>query len=110
MRALIEAAKPGISVLSLCEKGDAFITAETSKVFKKEKEIKKGNGGRIPGLLSILVHKFNILQNNFKSNIVTCQTGIAFPTCVSVNNCVCHFSPLKSDPDYTLQDGDLVKM
>lgn len=43
MRALIETTKPGVSVLSLCEKGDAFITAETSKVFKKEKEIKKGN-------------------------------------------------------------------
>ncbi len=39
---LIEGAKPGVSVLSLCEKGDAFITAETGKVFKKEKEIKKG--------------------------------------------------------------------
>uniref|UniRef100_A0A6Q2X3K9 Peptidase M24 domain-containing protein n=1 Tax=Esox lucius TaxID=8010 RepID=A0A6Q2X3K9_ESOLU len=35
---------------------------------------------------------------------------IAFPTSVSVNNCVCHFSPLKSDPDYILKDGDLVKI
>uniref|UniRef100_A0A8B9I0U1 Peptidase M24 domain-containing protein n=1 Tax=Astyanax mexicanus TaxID=7994 RepID=A0A8B9I0U1_ASTMX len=77
LKAVTEAAKPGVSVLSLCEKGDAFIAAETGKVFKKEKEIKK---------------------------------GIAFPTCVSVNNFVCHFSPLKSDPDYTLQDGDLVKI
>ncbi|KAG5282524.1 hypothetical protein AALO_G00056990 [Alosa alosa] len=77
VRVVVEAAKPGVSVLSLCEKGDAFIAAETSKVFKKEKDIKK---------------------------------GIAFPTCVSVNNCVCHFSPLKSDPDYMLKDGDLVKI
>ncbi|XP_055044823.2 proliferation-associated protein 2G4b [Misgurnus anguillicaudatus] len=77
IKVVIEAAKPGVSVVSLCEKGDAFISAETGKVFKKEKEIKK---------------------------------GIAFPTCVSVNNCVCHFSPLKSDPDYTLKDGDLVKI
>uniref|UniRef100_A0A671RFC6 Proliferation-associated protein 2G4-like n=1 Tax=Sinocyclocheilus anshuiensis TaxID=1608454 RepID=A0A671RFC6_9TELE len=77
LKVVIEAAKPGVSVLSLCEKGDAFITAETGKVFKKEKEIKK---------------------------------GIAFPTCVCVNNCVCHFSPLKSDPDYMLKDGDLVKI
>ncbi|XP_073679379.1 proliferation-associated protein 2G4b [Garra rufa] len=77
LKVLIEAAKPGVSVLSLCEKGDAYITAETGKVFKKEKEMKK---------------------------------GIAFPTCVSVNNCVCHFSPLKSDPDYTIKDGDLVKI
>nr|XP_019942625.1 PREDICTED: proliferation-associated protein 2G4 isoform X2 [Paralichthys olivaceus] len=51
--------------------------AETGKVFKKEKDMKK---------------------------------GIAFPTSVSVNNCVCHFSPLKSDSDYTLKDGDLVKI
>ena len=36
--------------------------------------------------------------------------GTAFPTCVSVNNCVCHFSPLKSDVDYMLKDGDLVKV
>uniref|UniRef100_A0A8B9LRN0 Proliferation-associated protein 2G4 n=1 Tax=Astyanax mexicanus TaxID=7994 RepID=A0A8B9LRN0_ASTMX len=77
LKLVIEAAKPGVSVLSLCEKGDAYIMAETGKVFKREKDMKK---------------------------------GIAFPTCVSVNNCVCHFSPLKSDPDYTLKDGDLVKI
>ncbi|KAJ8306887.1 hypothetical protein KUTeg_014971 [Tegillarca granosa] len=36
--------------------------------------------------------------------------GIAFPTCVSVNNCICHFSPLKSEPDVILKDGDVVKV
>ncbi|XP_068598367.1 proliferation-associated protein 2G4-like [Brachionichthys hirsutus] len=77
VRLVVEAAAPGVSVLSLCEKGDAYIMSETGKVFKKEKEIKK---------------------------------GIAFPTSVSVNNCVCHFSPLKSDPDHLLEDGDLVKI
>ncbi|XP_074490003.1 proliferation-associated protein 2G4-like [Sebastes fasciatus] len=77
LRLVVETATPGVSVLSLCQKGDAYIMAETGKVFKKEKEMKK---------------------------------GIAFPTSVSVNNCVCHFSPLKSDHDYTLKDGDLVKI
>ncbi|XP_077459989.1 proliferation-associated protein 2G4-like [Stigmatopora argus] len=77
LRLVLETAKPGVSVLSLCEKGDTYIMAETGKVFKKEKDMKK---------------------------------GIAFPTSVSVNNCVCHFSPLKSDPDYDLRDGDLVKI
>lgn len=38
------------------------------------------------------------------------KKGIAFPTCISVNSCICHFSPLKSDPDYIVKDGDLVKM
>jgi methionine aminopeptidase len=54
-----------------------LLLEETVKVFKKEKELKK---------------------------------GIAFPTCVSVNNCVCHFSPLASDTDVELKDGDVVKM
>nr|KAG5707119.1 hypothetical protein BaRGS_011830 [Batillaria attramentaria] len=64
-------------MLELCEYGDKRLLEETSKVFKKDKEMKK---------------------------------GIAFPTCISVNNCICHFSPLKSDPDTKLQDGDMVKM
>lgn len=42
LRLVVESARPGVSVLSLCEKGDAYIMAETGKVFKKEKEMKKG--------------------------------------------------------------------
>ncbi|CAB1336716.1 unnamed protein product [Coregonus sp. 'balchen'] len=77
LKAVVEAAKAGETVVSLCAKGDAFIMAETGKVFRKEKDLKK---------------------------------GIAFPTSVSVNNCVCHFSPLKSDPEIVLKDGDLIKI
>jgi len=36
--------------------------------------------------------------------------GIGFPTCISVNNCIGHFSPLLSEPDLILSDGDLVKV
>ena len=42
--------------------------------------------------------------------ICFCVVGIGFPTCISVNNCVCHFSPLHSEPDVVLQNGDMVKM
>ena len=40
------------------------------------------------------------------------RTGIAFPTCISVNNTVAHFSPLESDPSssQTLAKGDVVKL
>jgi len=68
---------PGAKVLDLCEEGDKTLSEETAKVFKKEKEMKK---------------------------------GIAFPTCISINNCICHFSPLKSDPEVLIADGDLVKI
>ena len=36
------------------------------------------------------------------------KKGVAFPTCVSVNECVCAFSPMESTQ--TLAAGDLVKM
>jgi len=42
--------------------------------------------------------------------VLCCVTGIAFPTCISINNCICHFSPLKTDPEVVIKDGDLVKM
>ena len=68
---------PGNSVREICEFGDKMLIEETNKVFKKEKDLKK---------------------------------GIAFPTCVSVNNCICHFSPIASEPDLLLKLEDVVKM
>lgn len=43
---------------------------------------------------------------------VSTSIGIAFPTCVSVNNAVAHFSPLASDPlsSQTLAKNDVVKL
>lgn len=38
------------------------------------------------------------------------KKGIAFPTSVSINNCVCHTSPLKSDEPIVLKAGDVVKV
>lgn len=38
------------------------------------------------------------------------KKGIAFPTCISINNCVCHFSPLRSDKEVVFNEGDLVKV
>lgn len=110
MKTTVGAAMAGVSVLSLCEKGDAFIMAETGKIFKKEKDMKKGT--------SLLRSFFSLLTIDVSDSAPPPPplihslsfTGIAFPTCVSVNNCVCHHSPLKSDPDVILKDGDLVKM
>lgn len=77
MKQVIDKCVPGASVREICEFGDNLLLEETSKIFKKEKELKK---------------------------------GIAFPTCVSVNNCICHFSPMSSEPDYTLKDEDVAKV
>ena len=37
------------------------------------------------------------------------ERGLAFPTCISVNNIVCHFSPLAGD-ETVLEENDIVKM
>lgn len=77
LKEIVEKCVDKASVMSLCELGDNRLQEETGKVFKKEKNLKK---------------------------------GISFPTCISVNNCICHFSPLKSDPDVILKEGDLVTL
>lgn len=86
----------GASVREMCEWGDKQILEETSKVFKKEKDLKKG---------LLLGDKINDQCDEF-----VMFSGIAFPTCISVNNCICHYSPVASETDYLLKDEDLVKM
>lgn len=70
---------PGAKIIQLCEYGDMRILEETAKLFKKEKEMKK---------------------------------GIAFPTTISVNNVICHYSPITGEENVIeeLKDADLVKM
>lgn len=38
------------------------------------------------------------------------EKGCAFPTCISLNECLCHNSPLSSDPAVLLAEGDVVKV
>lgn len=38
------------------------------------------------------------------------EKGVAFPTCVSVNECVCHNSPLISEAQEDIKEGDIVKV
>ncbi|KAK4767155.1 hypothetical protein SAY86_014905 [Trapa natans] len=46
------------------------------------------------------------MYKNVKRKI---ERGVAFPTCISVNNTVCHFSPLASD-EGVLEEGDVLKI
>lgn len=38
------------------------------------------------------------------------QKGIAMPTSISIDNCICHFSPLSSDSPVELKEGQMVKI
>jgi len=68
--------QPQANVLEICKAGDAFIEAETKKIYSKKKFLR----------------------------------GISFPTCISLNNVACNFSPLESDPVVLIQEGDVVKI
>ncbi|KAG1781702.1 peptidase M24, structural domain-containing protein [Suillus placidus] len=82
MKKLIELCVEGAKIIDLCIEGDKFI--------------EEGTGG---------VHNKTVKG-------VKMSKGLAFPTSISVNNTVAHFSPLASDPlsSQTLAKGDVVKV
>ena len=87
------------SVRDLCMLGDRRLTEETSKAFKKDKKITK-----------VLETNTHSSCNTAFQHHVSLFQGIAFPTCLSVNHAICHFSPLVSEADQTLEEGDMVKI
>lgn len=84
MNLLIKSTVEGKTALALCELGDALIKKQAEAAFKTKKD-EQG-------------------KPFFR--------GVAFPVCISVNDCVSNFSPLKSE-EKTLKPlvaGDLVKL
>ncbi|KAI0331872.1 proliferation-associated protein 1 [Cubamyces sp. BRFM 1775] len=82
LKKLISLTVEGAKIYDLCVEGDKLLEQGTGAVYNK-------------AVKGVKVSK-----------------GIAFPTCVSVNNTVAHFSPLESDPSaqQTLAKGDVVKL
>ncbi|KAG2017954.1 proliferation-associated 2G4 [Coprinopsis cinerea AmutBmut pab1-1] len=79
---LIALAVEGAKVIDLCVEGDKLVEEGTGAVYNKS----------VKG--------------------VKISKGVAFPTSISVNNCVSHFSPIASDPqaDQVLKKDDVVKI
>lgn len=83
MAVVLGAIEEGASATGLCYKGDEAVKLETEKLYSKK---------------------------NKKNNKM--KKGIAWPTCVSVNNIICHYSPVKAETtdDIILKKDDLVKI
>ena len=77
---LVTAIEPGKTPNELCLLGDNAINEKLKGIFNK-----KVNGEFIP-------------------------KGVAFPTCISVNECVAHNTPLSSEVQPPLQETDTVKI
>lgn len=54
----------------------------------------------------LMLRQTGNMYKNVKKKI---EKGVAFPTCISINNTVCHMSPLGSD-EALMEEGDVVKM
>eukprot|EP00918_Siedleckia_nematoides_P018072 GHVU01038685.1.p1 GENE.GHVU01038685.1~~GHVU01038685.1.p1 ORF type:complete len:408 (+),score=118.73 GHVU01038685.1:105-1328(+) len=79
LKLVVEECRAGRKILDICTKGDELITTRTSVVYNKREK-----GQKI-------------------------DKGIAFPTCLSVNEVCGHYSPLEDD-ETVLKDGDVVKI
>lgn len=64
-------------------------------------------------IVEVCEHGDKIIQNGANSTyrkLKEGEKGVAFPTCISINNCVGHFSPLPEESTVILKEGDLVKI
>eukprot|EP01012_Entosiphon_sulcatum_P016432 TRINITY_DN2135_c0_g1_i1.p1 TRINITY_DN2135_c0_g1~~TRINITY_DN2135_c0_g1_i1.p1 ORF type:complete len:443 (+),score=93.99 TRINITY_DN2135_c0_g1_i1:24-1331(+) len=78
---IVSAVQDGASACKLCRQGDQSIANQTDELYRRRDK----DGRQI-------------------------ERGIAFPTCVNVNEVVCHFSPLESEPDIIIKAGDVVRV
>eukprot|EP00930_Biecheleria_cincta_P066173 TRINITY_DN521_c0_g1_i1.p1 TRINITY_DN521_c0_g1~~TRINITY_DN521_c0_g1_i1.p1 ORF type:complete len:386 (+),score=114.00 TRINITY_DN521_c0_g1_i1:96-1253(+) len=80
LQKVVEACVDGADITTLCEMGDKIMEEETGKLYNK----KNKDGSKV-------------------------EKGIAFPTCVSTNEILGHFSPLKGESKQ-LKAGDIAKI
>mmetsp|Transcript_14680 Transcript_14680/g.14780 ORF Transcript_14680/g.14780 Transcript_14680/m.14780 type:complete len:433 (-) Transcript_14680:235-1533(-) len=77
---IISLAVPGTSIVEICRAGDQMIVQRASLIFRAKQKSKH------------------------------IEKGIAFPVCISVNECVCHNSPLTTEASVTLKEDDMIKI
>eukprot|EP01012_Entosiphon_sulcatum_P066656 TRINITY_DN96005_c0_g1_i1.p1 TRINITY_DN96005_c0_g1~~TRINITY_DN96005_c0_g1_i1.p1 ORF type:complete len:389 (+),score=86.65 TRINITY_DN96005_c0_g1_i1:993-2159(+) len=80
LAALLKELQPGKRVSELCDLGDSLISKALEPLYSK------GKG------------EDRVLK------------GLAFPTCISVNEVVCHNNPGDEATDYVLANGDIVRI
>ncbi|KAL3102236.1 hypothetical protein niasHS_003645 [Heterodera schachtii] len=86
------------------------MAAEIVNTVLKELISEVKEGVEVGHLCSVGDNRLLELTGNLFKKEKSVQKGISMPTCISVDNCVCHFSPLKSEPPVLLKQGQLVKV
>ncbi|KAG5651940.1 hypothetical protein H0H81_006882 [Sphagnurus paluster] len=101
---IVELSVAGAKVIDLCVEGDKLIEQGTGAVYNKAVKGVKVSKGASPSLELKILLALRVTEKNI--------AGVAFPTSISVNNTVAHFSPLASDPqsEQVLSKDDVVKI
>jgi methionine aminopeptidase len=98
VKGLVELCVEGANILDLCVEGDKLIEEGTGAVYNKSVKGVKVSKGSHPSFVSTRYPKpddrFWFTFNTTIPSLPPNCAGLAFPTCISVNNCVAHFSPL----------------
>jgi len=81
IKKVIELSVEGAKIIDLCVEGDKLLEQGTAAVYNK-------------AVKGVKVPKGTLCRRPLLINEADCSTGIAFPTSISVNNTVAHFSPL----------------
>lgn len=89
LQKVLEACIEGADIAELCELGDTIMLEETGKLYNKKVKGSDEKDGKKEGK--------------------KVEKGISFPTCISVNEFIGHYSPLRGE-SRTLAKGDLVKV
>jgi hypothetical protein len=85
--------------VSLCKTGDSFIEERVSGIYRCVP----------PPWRYLALHSTLLKPCPHRRKNKEMLKGVAFPTCISVNHCVCANSPTDEVTD-TLKTGDVVKM
>jgi methionine aminopeptidase len=97
---LIDLCVVGAKVMDICIAGDKLVEEATAGVYNKSVKGVKISKGASEWTAEQLNLSFFLPASS--------DPGVAFPTCVSVNNAVAHFSPLAYVPTHAiLRDPDL---
>lgn len=111
LKEIVGKCQVGQSVGELCDYGDQQLGERANKVsFLSILGVFFCFGSQLRFFLFILYLFLTVFYFQVFRKEKEMKKGVAFPTCISVNNCVCHFSPLRSESDLKLADGDVVKI
>jgi len=101
LKTVLSMIKEGADVFEICKAGDAFIVSEASKHYNKRAKLDEND--------KKAMNKKQLEAAEAKNEGRVVLKGIAFPTCLSINEVAGHFSPMKQDTKQ-LKAGDVVKV